>query len=61
MVCEQDFEMRQPQDFVRGAVDIIAVPWARSEPTDTFVSVGCTPMGISALADDAVADCSICM
>lgn len=33
MVCEMDYETRQPQDFVRAKVDIQAVPWTRPEST----------------------------
>ena len=42
MVCNQDFEERQPQDFVRGVADTQAVPWARPEGTDTFVPINYT-------------------
>tara|TARA_R110000868_G_scaffold289580_2_gene549826 strand:+ start:1682 stop:2155 length:474 start_codon:yes stop_codon:yes gene_type:complete len=38
VVCPEDFEIRQPQDFVRGATDKIAVPWSRTESTDLFQS-----------------------
>lgn len=34
MVCSNDFEPRQPQDFVRAKVDIQAVPVARPESTN---------------------------
>lgn len=37
MVCSEDFETRQPQDFVRGAHDRQIPPWVRSEPADLFV------------------------
>ena len=30
------FEVRQPQDFVRGKADKQAPDWVRSEPTDAF-------------------------
>lgn len=37
MVCSNDWEPRQPQDFVRAKADIQAVPWARPESvTYTF-------------------------
>ena len=39
MVCDKDYEPRQPQDFVRGVVDQQAVPWSRREASDTFVGV----------------------
>jgi len=31
---------RHPQDLVRGKPDNQGVPWARPEPTDTFLSPG---------------------
>ena len=39
MCCVQDFEQRQPQDFVRGVDDNQTVPWSRPEPNDSFVPV----------------------
>jgi hypothetical protein len=33
-VCPKDFEVRQPQDFVRGVKDIQAPPWTRTPPED---------------------------
>lgn len=43
MVCSQDFEERQPQDFVRARADQMAVPWSRPEGADTFVPINYTP------------------
>ena len=40
IVCDEDFEQRHPQDFVRGVADRQRVPDPRPEPTDTFLSVG---------------------
>jgi hypothetical protein len=37
MVCREDWEPRQPQDFVRGVADQQAVPWSRPEPADRFI------------------------
>jgi hypothetical protein len=37
MCCEDDWEIRQPQDFVRGVADTQIAPWLRPEPTDSFV------------------------
>jgi hypothetical protein len=37
-VCKDDFEFRQPQDFVRGVVDTQVPPWTRPEPQDQFVT-----------------------
>lgn len=39
MCCEQDWEIRQPQDFVRGVPDPQLVPFVRDEPTDKYVSL----------------------
>lgn len=59
MVCGEDFEMRQPQDFVRGVIDKIAVPWSRPESSDNFVVLACTPNGTSAVPGKAVPGCLI--
>jgi len=37
MVCAGDFEIRQPQDFVKGVADIQAPKWVRPEQTDYFL------------------------
>ena len=39
MVCHKDFELRQPQDFVRAKIDIQAAPWTRPESSDNFISI----------------------
>jgi hypothetical protein len=39
MVCEGDFENRQPQDFIRGVPDYQAPKWTRPEQSDQFVPV----------------------
>lgn len=36
MVCEQDWEPRHPQDFIRPVKDEQRVPWTRSEPSNNF-------------------------
>lgn len=33
-VCEKDFELRHPQDFLRAKPDKIVVPWTRKEPDE---------------------------
>ena len=58
VVCEICYEERQPQDFVRGAIDKIAVPWSRPEAADQFAGV-CTLTGLSATAGYAMAGCSV--
>ena len=35
-VCSQDWEERQPQDFVRGSSDAQTVPYAQPEPAPAF-------------------------
>lgn len=39
LVCEEDFETRHPQEFVRPRPDEQKVPFTNPEPTDTFVDV----------------------
>jgi len=34
--CKQDWEIRQPQDFVRGVPDEQGIPWSQSEPPDAY-------------------------
>lgn len=40
MVCSKDWEMRQPQDFVRGVPDNQAVRPSRPEPDNVFLAYG---------------------
>jgi len=37
--CSDDWEPRQPQDFVRGVADYQAPVWTRPEPADQFRTV----------------------
>lgn len=37
MCCRQDWNIRQPQDFVRGIPDPQAVPWSRPDTPPSFV------------------------
>ena len=39
MCCPQDWEIRQPQDFVRGVPDPQLVPWVRDEAQDQYIPV----------------------
>jgi hypothetical protein len=55
MVCWQDFEPRQPQDFVKAQIDKQAVPWSRPEGSDQFIPTGI----ISAVAGIAVAGVAV--
>ena len=43
MCCHQDWEIRQPQDFVRGVADYQAPQWTRPEPSDNFIPFVFTP------------------
>lgn len=57
MVCEEDFETRHPQDFIRGIPDNPTPPWTRPALPDTFVHV-CDLWTSSAYADYGTADCA---
>lgn len=57
VVCEKDYETRQPQDFVKARVDKITVPFLRPRPTDTFTFT-CTLYTSQGRADMGVADCA---
>jgi hypothetical protein len=39
MCCDDDWEIRQPQDFVRGVPDTQIAPWLRPEPPNDFIPV----------------------
>jgi len=39
VVCEDDYETRHPQDFVRARQDKISVPFTRPRPPDVFTVV----------------------
>lgn len=43
MCCDDDWEIRQPQDFVRGIADTQIAPWLRSEPSNSFITFAFTP------------------
>ena len=64
MVCYQDWEPRQPQDFVRGVADKMVPAWTRPEQADTFIGpnggpLTCTPWGTVSFAGTAIAGCAI--
>lgn len=58
IVCPLDFEMRQPQDFVKARADKISVPFTRPRPTDIFENV-CNLWTSSGIADWGTADCAM--
>jgi hypothetical protein len=43
--CPEDWELRQPQDFVRGVKDQMAVPYSNPEPPNVFSGTLPTPTG----------------
>lgn len=63
MVCPEDWEPRQPQDFVKAVADEIAPPWTRPEQADIFIGPAvpptCTVWGSLGIAGIAVAGCAI--
>lgn len=46
MCCDDDWEIRQPQDFVRGVPDTQIAPWLRPEPPDQFIVINFTPPAV---------------
>ena len=57
-VCRAHFEVRHPQDFVKGVADNQTAPWVQPEPADTFV-LTCTLEGSSAMPELAMPGCMI--
>lgn len=57
MVCDRDFELRNPQDFLRIQPERIVPDWVRPRPPDVFETT-CTLWGLSAYADLSTADCA---
>jgi len=55
MVCSEDWEPRQTQDYVRGRAEKQIPVWTRSEPSDGFVTV----TTISAIAGIAIAGSAV--
>jgi hypothetical protein len=37
MCCDDDWEIRQPQDFVKGQADHQIAPWLRDESSNNFI------------------------
>ena len=66
IVCEDDYEFRHPQDFIKTKADKQSVPFSRPRSTDTFVEVTwalntltCAPLGLFGIADMGTAGCAI--
>jgi hypothetical protein len=58
MVCQTDFELRHPQEFIRLPNEKIAAPWTRPEGNDVFIGPACFLWDQSAYANLAVAGCA---
>jgi hypothetical protein len=59
MVCEEDWEMRHPSDFLRVQKEKIAVEFARPYPAqDTYIGTTCTVTETNGKADWGTADCA---
>ena len=43
MCCSDDWEIRQPQDFVKAIADMQAPPYSRPEQEDVFISTPVLP------------------
>ncbi len=59
IVCPQDFENRNEQDFLRVRREQISVPFARPEAEPDNFLLYCTPEGMTAIAGTAIAGCAI--
>lgn len=57
-VCPEEWEPRQPQDFVRGITEHPTPPWVQ-DPAPIFVGGYCTPSGMSCYSGLATAGCAI--
>lgn len=59
MVCQKDFELRHPQEFVRVRPERIGVPWARPE-VDLFIGPACFLWDMSGYTGLAITGCAQC-
>ena len=55
-VCQQHWEPRQAQDFVRSINDVQTAPW--QQPVSTIIGTMCTPNGCSAVPGYAMPGCA---
>ena len=46
MCCDDDWEIRQPQDFVKGQADHQIAPWLRDESSNNFITFAFTPPAV---------------
>lgn len=58
MVCQEDWEVRHPQELIRPIKERNSVPWTRPRPTDDFINV-CSVYGVNAIGGIGVAGCAI--
>lgn len=58
MMCEDDWEVRHPLDFVRPTPAPSKLPWTRPESADTFI-LSCSRNGRQGLAGYGEAGCAI--
>ena len=56
MCCPDDWEIRQPQDFVRGVPDTQIAPWLRPEPVDYFIPISLNAPIVNL---NAISNCSL--
>jgi hypothetical protein len=56
MVCRDDFESRQPQDFVKVPKEKISVAWTRPQTVDSFTTLNLTqfPVDEAILSDSVI-------
>lgn len=57
-VCAEHWEPRHPQDFVKAVAERSVPSWGQPRPETVNVIV-CSPTGVVAVADYAVADCAL--
>ena len=59
MVCPNDFELRNPQEFAKAIPDPQPVPFTLPAPQQVYVGPACTPEGMSAIPGLSVPGCMI--
>ena len=59
MVCPKDWEIRPPQEFVRGIPDPVPPSWVRPDPGSAPDIPSCTLTGISGVVGYGVVGCMI--
>jgi len=58
-VCQEDWETRHPQEFLRTPKDDTSVPFTRPEPSDIEIEInGCSLLELGGGADYGTADCA---